>query len=343
MNLKNLNSQQLNTKMKLFFDQENKLNHDILLHLVEVDRRRLYLEMAYPSLFEYLTLGIGFSAASAQRRIDAARLMRQIPEVADQINAGAVSMVQISKIQAASRLLKKRGSVVTLENKKSLLNEVQNKTVRETELIIAQRLDLPVITLEKSIRQKDESVRMEITFTKDEIEKIESAKALLSHSLGDGSFKDMVLYLADRVIVQKTKLKDRRNETNSPAGPISSEKAYVTDSDFKREADVLKREKRNIKNSKFNSTITTKVKPISTYQPGVPSQQKNVSAKIKKIIFNRDRCCQYQDPLSGKKCGSQYFLEVDHIKPRWISGSHVQDNLRILCSSHNKYRYQMGR
>ena len=355
MNLKVITNKELHEKLKMFCAQENKLNQDILAHLVEVDRRKLFLEMAYPSLFEYLTTGIGFSAASAQRRIDAARLMRQIPEVAEQLNSGAVSMVQLGKIQAAGRLLKKRGSIVTVENKKTLLNAIQNKSVRETELIIAQTFDLPVVTLEKSVLQKDESVRMEITFTKEEMEKIKSAKALLSHSLGDGNLKDLFLYLADKVILQKTK--------------VTAQKAESRDQDF-NEADRRLRASKPNKLASVRKSVVTKRVPALVGKNLDPNSKDSVTSNVsgfketdfriggnstaiaktsfvpvnlKKFIFQRDKCCQYREPHSGRKCGSHYFLEVDHIQPKWSGGSDRVENLRLLCGSHNKYRYQIGR
>jgi len=78
--------------------QERSITQEILEHIAEVDRRKLHLKMSYPSLFDYLTREIGYSAASAQRRIDAARLMQKIPEVSEQIKTGSINLSQISKL-----------------------------------------------------------------------------------------------------------------------------------------------------------------------------------------------------------------------------------------------------
>ena len=82
MDLKQLKDTELNEKVKNLVIQERKLTQAILEHVAEIDRRKLYLSMAYPSLFDYLTKEVGYSAGAAQRRIDAARLMQRIPEVA---------------------------------------------------------------------------------------------------------------------------------------------------------------------------------------------------------------------------------------------------------------------
>lgn len=307
MNLNHLKNRELHEKLKLLLSEENRLTHDVLMHIMEVDRRKLFLEMAYPNLFDYLTKGIGFTAASAQRRIDAARLMRQIPEVADKISMGSLNLVQIGRFQKAIRYIgKKRSLKVSLDDKKRLLDKIQNKTLKETDLLIAKNFDLPVFYKEKKTLQSDESIRLELTFSKEEMERLDEAKAILSHALSEGNFKDMILHMADRVI------KQRRN----------------TDSK---------------NNQKTVSKIGDRVTDVSDKAASRNQIQSGISSSIRRQTFQRDMSCQYQDPLTNKVCGSKYFLEIDHIKPRWVGGSHDAQNLRVLCSAHNKFRYFIGR
>ena len=352
MNLRTLKNKELHERLKYFLDQENKLNQEILIHLIEVDRRKLFLQMAFPSLFEYLTIGIGFSAASAQRRIDAARLMRQIPELGGQIQSGSISLVQIGKIQAASRLLRKRGTVVSIADKKDILNEIQNKTVKETELIIAKKFDLPIATYERSVVQKDESIRMEMTFSKEEMEKIETAKALLSHSLSDGSVKGLILYLSDKVIKQKSITRVVKTQMPKVKVDIQANTLGVEiDQKYQGAKDKNESFNRiNVKNGTKTGNVSINenskqenVTSEALNSVGVASLTKAQSAGTKKFIFRRDLGCQYQDLVTGKKCKSRYFLEVDHIRPKWAGGTDDIANLRALCSAHNKFRYQVGR
>ena len=60
----------------------------LLRHLAEVDRRRLYLDMAFPSLFAFATGFLGYSKAAAFRRTTAARLLARFPVVADHLADG---------------------------------------------------------------------------------------------------------------------------------------------------------------------------------------------------------------------------------------------------------------
>ncbi|MFZ4404561.1 MAG: hypothetical protein ACOYOK_10715, partial [Pseudobdellovibrionaceae bacterium] len=49
--LQNLASEALHGKLVELTSRERKLTTHILWHLAEVDRRKLYLQMAYPSFF----------------------------------------------------------------------------------------------------------------------------------------------------------------------------------------------------------------------------------------------------------------------------------------------------
>ncbi len=67
------------------------------------------------------------------------------------------------------------------------------------------------------------------------------------------------------------------------------------------------------------------------------SRSAALKISIRKAVLPRDRVCQFQDPRTGKVCGSCFGLEVDHIHPRG-DGDELS-NLQVLCSTHNQLRY----
>lgn len=88
MNLKYLNHSDLDQRMKTLAQKERDLLHEVLMTIKEIDSRRTFLELGFGSLFDYLVVGVGYSEGSAQRRIDAARLIREIPQIAEKIQSG---------------------------------------------------------------------------------------------------------------------------------------------------------------------------------------------------------------------------------------------------------------
>ncbi len=173
--LQKLDSEALHSKLLELTSRERKLTTHILWHMAEVDRRKLYLQMAYPSFFEYLVSGLGYAPASAQRRIDAARLLAQLPQtesqqVAEKIEAGDLNLSQISKLQSLSRQARKEtGQVISIEQKSQILQQIENQSLLETEKILAKALDIQPQQPTRIQLQQDDSVRLELTLTKEEM------------------------------------------------------------------------------------------------------------------------------------------------------------------------------
>ncbi len=67
---------------------------------------------------------------------------------------------------------------------------------------------------------------------------------------------------------------------------------------------------------------------------------KSITLTLRKFIFQKYSCCQYKSHATGQICGSKYKLEIEHLNPRWAGGGNDPNNLTILCSNHNKFKYK---
>lgn len=301
-----LSNEELELRLKDFVAKEKFLLHIILDHIKEIDKRKLYLERAYSSLYEYLVKELGYSGSAAMRRQQAARLLNDIPELGQKIRSGSVNLSQIGELAAAikkkeqlnyKKTKDKALSRISKVEKSNLLSVIENKSTTQTQKLIAQALDLPVLIHDKLIAQKDGSFRLELSLTQDQYELLLKSKDCASHKLqqeGEGtSWAAVFTLLAEQ---------------------------YV-------------------KNYEKPSTQEQQTKKI-------PTPNKNVTPKLRRKILDRDLHCQYKDPQTGKICGSTYQLQIDHKVPKWAesySGSmnlHVPHNLQALCANHNKYKYQ---
>lgn len=325
---KTLTDHDLNQKVKSLAIEERKLTKEILLYIAEVDKRRLYLRMAYPSLYEYLTKEIGYSEGAAQRRIDAARLMQKVPEVSSKIADGSLHLAQISKVQKICRLIRKEsGSPVELATQKIVLEKLENKTSIQTDLILAQEFQIEVKASERKVIQQDESVRIELTLTKEEAELLKKAQELLSNKTG-GSLKNTLIEMAQRIVKSyepKTKVKLNHKSNYEPKTQSNG-------------ADENKNEFKSKESTTFTATVAVDKKALKKKAV----ELKSVTPRLKKEILERDQCCQFKNPKTGKICGSKHFLEIDHIQPRFLDGAHTSANLRVLCKNHNIFRYSAG-
>lgn len=91
MNLKHLSDDELLASTELAAREERAATTKLLHHLCEVQERRLFCRLSYSSLFEYCVNHLKMSESQASRRVNAARLMREIPEVEQRINKGEES------------------------------------------------------------------------------------------------------------------------------------------------------------------------------------------------------------------------------------------------------------
>ncbi len=81
MNLKHLTDRQLLLDTKTIAQEDRKITAKLLHHLKEVETRKLYSEAGYTSLFNYVVQELGYSDGSAARRINSARLLKDLPEL----------------------------------------------------------------------------------------------------------------------------------------------------------------------------------------------------------------------------------------------------------------------
>lgn len=208
MNLKKLNKLELDLRIKSLAAQERALLYDILLTIKEIDQRRLYLELGFANLFAYLVEGVGYSAGSAQRRIDAARLLSEVPSLGEKIQSGEVKLHQVSLIQKAAReVFKTTHKNVTPEEKAEILESIANKNFEVSQKEVACYFDIPVVEMTTKSVQADDSVRVSLTLSKELAAKVQKAQELLSHSLESNDLVAYLEYLTDKVIKQKTSVR----------------------------------------------------------------------------------------------------------------------------------------
>jgi len=87
--MKELNDHELVAALEKLKGRENQIIAELIRYLSEVDRRKLYLELGYPSLFAYCCKALRYSESAAYRRIAAARVYGDNPEVYQKLSLGS--------------------------------------------------------------------------------------------------------------------------------------------------------------------------------------------------------------------------------------------------------------
>jgi hypothetical protein len=103
---------------------------DFLVALADFDRRRLWVELGYPSLFYFLHRELGLSKGAAYYRKTAAELVQRFPEVIPPLRDGRLCITSIVEL----------GKVLTAENRDEVLPQFFHRSKREArEVAVALR------------------------------------------------------------------------------------------------------------------------------------------------------------------------------------------------------------
>ena len=184
MHLQKLSDSDLLASVRRAAAHEREATLQVLLHLHEVERRRLFLERGYPSLFEFCVSELGYCAGSAQIRIESMRLLRDLPSesectrVMEKLDSGTLKLTQLSAIQKHSRTVKvEQGRKVEASEKMALLETLSHRSTRETDKIVMEAFQIsPPRGEELKIHLDAEMVAL-----------LEEFKALTSHSNPEGN------------------------------------------------------------------------------------------------------------------------------------------------------------
>jgi hypothetical protein len=140
MTLANLSDEALLSSLSAVCFEARRLLGRLLLHLIEVETRRLDLRSACSSLFDFCQRRLGMSEGEAVRRIEAARLVRRFPSLLGPIERGEIHLT-------ALHLLRDH---FTDDNVHELVAAARGKTKRQLEELLAARSPkadvLPTIT-----------------------------------------------------------------------------------------------------------------------------------------------------------------------------------------------------
>ena len=207
MNYYNLSNASLISNFTSLVHQERKITTQVLECIAEIDRRKLYVEKGFSSLFDFLVRDHGYSPGAAMRRVDGARLLCELPEVAEKFESGALTLSQANQIQRAAREMKKSDTPLSIEDKQELIVQVEHASKKETEKIIAAALHLPLQAVQKETFHHDDSVTLTMTFSKEQIEKLEQLRDKIAHCVPDSSWVEMFSYLAQKELSRRTKTK----------------------------------------------------------------------------------------------------------------------------------------
>jgi len=280
---------------------EYRKQEGLLIELTqESDFTKFYLELGYSSLFEYLNLGQGISAATVSNLITVARKSVKIPEMMEAIASGEVGLAKLRKVS----------SVITSENKSEWIEKSKKLSCRELEKEVAK-----VSTYKP---RRDFWQRINADYLRLSIDTTEDFKALAER--------------AQDVYSKKC----QSNKTLTEVFEWALKEA-LTKHDQVMKAERAEAKKKSVT---AKAAPTSKSDPTGqsvTRDSGpTDNKRKHIPQPILNQVVLRDKGrCSFQK--HGRRCHHRRFLDIHHIKPVKDGGQNTVENLTTLCETHHIY------
>lgn len=210
MNLKHLSDKTLIADTKRLVQREREVITEVLHHLKEIERRKLFSDLGYPTMMAYAIKELHYSEGSAIKRLQSARLLADIPEIEEKINDGELTLTGLS--QAAGFF--KREGIINPEEKKELLGKIEGLTSRETEKTLfglGQDQPLPRETA-KPVSATFTQVKMNVSDKT--LKQMENSRSMLGEFKFSDSYMDKLTREAiENITRKKYKITDKGRTT----------------------------------------------------------------------------------------------------------------------------------
>jgi len=292
---------------------DRRTTAQLLAHIAEIDARHLYLRLGFESMQAYCVRELHLSTDAAAKRLQVARLARELPVLFEAIADGRLHLFGV-------RLLAPR---LNAQNVHELIAAAANRTGPEIELMLANRFP------QAEPLRFDDGITPQVIVRQEVGENSHAAR----HASGSPiqvapKVRTKIAPIApERYTLQVTlqgstcnKLR-RAQELLGHAVP-SGDVAEVLD----RALDLLVGQ---LEKRKFG--IGSQPRPLLP-----KATTRSIAARTRNAVHERDGgTCAASKP-NGKRCNSTKNIEFDHIVPVALGGRSTVDNLRLVCRAHNQ-------
>jgi 5-methylcytosine-specific restriction endonuclease McrA len=172
---------------------------EVLWHLKEVDRRKMYSDHKCGSLFEYSCKVLKYSEGQASRRVSACRLLRELPELARPIEKGEINLTQLNQVKQFFA----DENVELKDEKLKIIDQIKGKTTRESERILW------------SLKEVDTPRRVHVFLKENTLELLKAVQALKAHQFFD---LDQTIHAMSELAIETWTPKSKRRMSKPSPG-----------------------------------------------------------------------------------------------------------------------------
>ncbi len=298
--MKHLTDELLHANAVQTAEESRRITLKLLKFLNEIERRHLFSKFSVSSLHAYCVSQLKMDDGTAGRHVSAARLLREVPVIEAKIEQGSMTLTSVAQAGVFFRKESAYGQAFTIDEKRDLVLELENKTTRDVDRFLMSQTSVPQIHFkERALPRASNLTEVRVCLDDETMAAIERLKEVCSHALPEQTLAGVL----KRALIEAL-------EKSAP------------------EKKIARAEQRQ------QASLKLKNKQVGTGEVAPAPESK---VEIKRQVWLRDGGhCTFTDAESGERCQSRHFLEEDHVHPKAMGGEFSVSNIRLRCRAHNQ-------
>jgi len=332
MDLTHLTDEALLRDFTALVAQDRRNTAALLSHIAEIDARHLYLQAGFESMRAYCVHALHLSEDAAAKRLQVARLARELPALFPAIADGRLHLGAILRLSAR----------LTRSNVDEWVVAAANRSISEIDVLIAQRYP------------QAESLRLDDGVSPQVV--VRQGSDPISHATWRASAKSFAPQTdappREVSIEPGAALVAVAPRARTMIAPLSPERYTLQVTIAGATHDKLRRAQELLGHSVPSGDVARVLdraldallvrlerrKFALTERPRESRPlaiTRCIPARVRRAVYLRDGGkCVFVD-AEGRRCGSKSRLEFDHVIPLARGGRTAVANLRLLCRAHN--------
>ena len=364
---KTLSDQELLSRLDALAHHERSATVELIVHLIELDARKLYRAEGFGSLFRYCTDALRLSEHAAYGRIEAARIAQTFPVVLDRLADGSVNLTGLCLL----------GPHLKPENHIALLAEAAGRSKRDVEMLVARlapQPDVPTSVRKLPGQQAEPLERGLQTVNASDLDDRPGLREQVPDLPGSSRSVETPRQVGPIAEGQAGSVALAGRGMTSPhharpvVSPVAPERYRVqftigreTFENLRLVQDLLRREIPDGDPATiFDRALTLlladtarkKVGAMSSRRRRGPrreagvgspasSASRDIPPAVKHEVWIRDRGQCAFVAKNGRRCAERAYLEFHHVQPYALDGETTARNISLRCRSHNVYEAEL--
>ncbi|MFN8369911.1 MAG: HNH endonuclease signature motif containing protein [Bacteriovoracaceae bacterium] len=146
---------------KLLVKKEKEYTVLILKNLIQIEQKKLFVELGFSSLHSYCVEILGYAPSEAYLKLSAMKLMKEFSFIEENLEKGKLSLTAVGELQISiAKKEKEEGLRISKETKSKLLSDIEFKSTREAQKIVKAKLKIEDKIKPSDFKFKEETIKM---------------------------------------------------------------------------------------------------------------------------------------------------------------------------------------